>query len=68
MVSCVFICYTCYSIVPCHRDDDFRTEIGELRSLIPTSVNIMALTATATIEVLKAGTEQLSLDNPTALD
>jgi len=49
------------------RGDDFRTEfskIGELRSLIPTSVNIMALTATATTEVLKAVTERLSLDNP----
>ncbi|XP_065917244.1 ATP-dependent DNA helicase Q1-like [Dysidea avara] len=47
--------------------DEFRTEfskIGELRSLIPTSVNIMALTATATSEVLKVVTERLSLDNP----
>ena len=49
------------------RGDEFRTEfskIGELRSLIPTSVNIMALTATATSEVLKVVTERLSLDNP----
>jgi len=49
------------------RGDEFRTEfskIGELRSLLPSCVNIMALTATATLEILKLVTECLSLDNP----
>jgi len=56
--------------VLCYRGDDFRTEfakIGELRSLIPSSVNIVALTATATTEVLKTCTERLSLDNPAVI-
>jgi len=46
-----------------YRGDEFRTEfskIGELRNLIPSCVNIMALTATATLQVV---TERLSLDN-----
>ena len=48
--------------------DDFRITfalIGELRSLIPTGVNVIALTATATSETLSIVTQKLSLVKPT---
>lgn len=47
--------------------DDFQITfalIGELRSLIPSGVNIIALTATATLETLNVVTQRLSLVNP----
>lgn len=47
--------------------DEFRTvfaQIGELRSLIPAEVNIMALTATTTSSTLTIVSRRLSLDNP----
>ena len=47
--------------------DKFRTsfcKIGELRSLIPTSVNILALTATATLVTYHIICERLSMSNP----
>ena len=47
--------------------DDFRTafsEIGNLRSIVPNSVNILALTATATRETYYTVSERLSMDNP----
>ena len=47
--------------------DEFRmafAEIGNLRSIIPQQVNIMALTATATQETLKTIIQRLSLRNP----
>ena len=47
--------------------DQFRTtfaQIGDLRSLIPTTVNIMALTATATSEAFDVVTHRLSMDKP----
>ena len=42
---------TCFIFFLLHRGHDFRTEfshLGEVRSLIPDHVNVMALTATAT--------------------
>ena len=39
-------------------------EIGNIHSIIPKQVNIMALTATATQETLKTIIERLALRNP----
>ena len=47
--------------------DEFRTafaHIGELRSLIPSTVNILALTATATSHTMSVVTQRLSMVNP----
>ncbi|XP_065893522.1 ATP-dependent DNA helicase RecQ-like isoform X1 [Dysidea avara] len=47
--------------------DKFRTafaQIGEVRCLIPSSVNVMALTATSTIETFQVVLQRLSLFNP----
>lgn len=47
--------------------DEFRTafsQIGEMRSLIPTGVNIMALTATATTDTLRIVSNRLCMVNP----
>ena len=47
--------------------DEFRTvfsEVGELRSLIPSGVRMVALTATATDETLDIVCGRLSMDNP----
>lgn len=47
--------------------DEFRialAHIGELRSLIPSSVHIIALTATATLQIVKVVAERLSMVNP----
>ena len=49
------------------RGDEFRVAfalLGELRSIIPTGVNILALTATATKSTLTAVTRRLSMINP----
>ena len=46
--------------------DEFRTtfaHIGDIRSLIPNTVNIMALTATATNETFLVVTSRLCMDN-----
>ena len=48
--------------------DEFRTafaHIGELRSLIPSGVNILALTATATSQTLHTVIQRLSMVQPT---
>jgi len=48
----------------------FRTafaQIGTLRSLIPTSVNVMALTATATKETFHVVSEALAMVAPTVV-
>jgi len=50
-----------------YRGDQFRVafaSLGELRSIIPSNVNIVALTATATRATLEAVTERLALRNP----
>lgn len=47
--------------------DEFRTafsEIGNVRSIIPNTVNVLALTATATTETYYTLSERLSMDNP----
>ena len=54
-----------YSIL--FRGDDFRTAytfLGELRSIIPGNVNIMALAATATLSTFEIVKERLSLWEP----
>ena len=50
-----------------YRGDEFRTvyaSLGELRSIIPSSVHIMALTATATHRTFEVVSERLSLCDP----
>ena len=57
----------CMSFVLLHRGETFRRaffEIGTLRSLIPKSVNVMALTATATSQTISIVTSHLAMDNP----
>ena len=50
--------------------DSFRkafAEIGDLRSIIPSSVNVLALTVTATKETYDVIVKRLSLENPTVV-
>jgi len=52
------------------RGDDFRvafSHIGDLQSIVPQNVHILALTATATSEVFKVVRNRLSLDDPTII-
>ena len=54
-------------IISFSRGQSFRKvfhEIGNLRSLLPKSVNVMALTATVTKETLSCVVERLSMENP----
>lgn len=54
----------------CFRGDEFRfafAEIGSVRSLIPRSVRILALTATATKETLESVKSRLSLQDPAVI-
>ena len=49
------------------RGDSFRTtfaELGQLRSIVPENVHVMALTATATKDTLEVVISRLSLKNP----
>ena len=49
------------------RGEDFRvafSNIGELRSILPQGIPIIALTATATTEIFKAVSNKLSLNDP----
>ena len=58
-----FVLCTCLFV----RGDTFRKaffEIGTLRSLIPKSVNVMALTATATNRTISVVTSHLAMDDP----
>ena len=51
----------------CYRGDEFRlafARIGELRSIIPENVGMMALTATVTKDMLTVIKERLSLRDP----
>ena len=60
----VFICFSVFIDI---RGDDFRTAfamIGELRSIIPDHVRILALTATATYSTFQTVKDRLSLQNP----
>lgn len=53
-----------------NRGDQFRTtyaSLGELRSIIPSNNNIMALTATATHATFEVVKERLSLNNPVVI-
>ena len=52
------------------RGDEFRVvfaEIGSVRSLIPGSVKVLALTATATKETLESVKSHLSMEHPTLI-
>ena len=54
-------------IIFLYRGDQFRTayaSLGDLRSIIPSNVNFMALTATATHATFEIVKERLSLHNP----
>ena len=58
-----------YKIVlfDCHRGDEFRiafAHLRELRSVLPSTVPIVALTATATKDTFKAVVKRLSLNDP----
>ena len=69
MVSTVdTIIMQCLKIdVCCNRGDTFRTtlkRIGEIRSLIPDRVNVMALTATATRKLQKCIEDILGMNKP----
>ena len=49
------------------RGDSFRTtfaKLGQLRSIVPENVHVMALTATATKDTLEVVISRLSLKNP----
>ena len=62
----MFLFCTYYTVYLC-RGDTFRSafaNIGEIRCLIPSDVNIIALTATATIETFHAVCQRLSLFKP----
>lgn len=50
--------------------DSFRkafAEIGDMRSIVPSSVNVLALTATATKETYDVIVKRLSLENPAVI-
>ena len=60
----LLLCTFCFTSC---RGDDFRVEfsrLGEVRSLIPKDVNVMALTATATRSLRGAVCKTLGMDNP----
>ena len=47
--------------------DEFRrafSKIGDLRSILPASINMMALTATASVETSNIVSQQLSMKDP----
>ena len=59
------------SIVSLDRGETFRRalfEIGTLRSLISKSVNVMALTVTATNHTVSAVTYHLAMDDPMIIE
>ena len=50
--------------------DEFRSafsKIGDLRSILPAGINVMALTATATVETFDIMSRRLSLKDPTPI-
>ncbi len=52
------------------RGESFRTELshlGEIRSIVPEGINVMALTATATLSTRKFIIRNLSMTNPTVV-
>lgn len=63
-LQCVMVvCYIC-------RGDEFRksfAELGTVRSLVPTNVQVMALTATATRQTLDCVVERLSMKSPAVI-
>ena len=55
------------SLIKFYRGNNFRKaffEIGTIRNLIPKSVNVMALTATATSHTVSVVTTHLAMDEP----
>lgn len=50
--------------------DEFRSafsKIGDLRSILPAGINVMALTATATVETFDFMSRRLSMKDPTPI-
>ena len=50
--------------------DEFRrafSKIGDLRSILPAGINVMALTATATVETFDIVSQRLSMKDPTLI-
>ena len=67
MVCMVIIVKSFHIYSTLFREDDFRTayaSLGELCSIVPGNVNIMALTATATLSTFEIVKERLSLQEP----
>ena len=62
------MCYVRLNILlSSNRGNDFRTEfthLGEIRSIIPEDVHVMALTATATLSTQKFVIQSLSMQDP----
>ena len=61
----IILCLCAHVMLTLNKAEDFRQvfhEIGSLRSLVPKSVKIMALTATATQDTFDCVLEHLSLE------
>ena len=67
MASCSTHIHTVYlHVISFHRGNDFRREfsrLGELRSILPSSVNILAMTATATASLRRSVIKTLGMRN-----
>ena len=64
--TCILTKYARRCLILC-RGDEFRISfalLGELRSIIPDRVNVLAITATATKDTLLAVKERLSMSDP----
>ena len=58
------------NVVLFNRGDDFREDfarLGEIRSIIPSHVNVMALTATATVSTRLAVSKTLCMISPSVI-
>ena len=67
MVNYIYLCVCVFVCALVLYRKDFRQAfklIGELRSLIPTTTNVLACTATATVAIYEEVTKVLALENP----
>ena len=70
-LTCLLIYYSCSIIAIPYRGDSFRKEfakIGEVRSILPLKVNVMALTATATKSTRQVVCKKLGMRNPVVIN
>jgi len=61
------VLYISSYVLPYYRGDEFSKEfadLGEVQSIIPKTVNIMALTATATRSLKRSVTGILGMEDP----